>query len=319
MLQNLLFNLWYKKSFSFYLSYIFLYPLSLIYRLLTHIAYKQSKVITLKNKAIVIGNITVGGTGKTPLAIELAKILQARGEQVVILAKNMAIKSEPMEVLGDSDVDLVGDEALVLKKLSGAKIYVGNNKADLISYVDQLHTDHLLIIDDAMHYKFSGKFKSICMLSREYSIGNGYYLPLGPIRNPYKLLLNSDYVMYKSYERVGVDLFTVSLKGFRNIDTNETVDNLDLQVNLVTALADNASVFNMVRQRAEIKKHFQYSDHSKFKKIDPNLPILCTYKDLYKLLKVRSEQQEIWVIEITTKLNKEFEKNLLQSLECKLN
>ena len=65
--------------------------------------------------------------------------ISGKAVEVIIIAKNMAKCSEPLEVLESSDVAEVGDEALVLKKLSGVSVYVGSNKANLISYVDQLY------------------------------------------------------------------------------------------------------------------------------------------------------------------------------------
>jgi tetraacyldisaccharide 4'-kinase len=174
-----------------------LWPLSLLFRLvvgLRRCAYRIGliSVAHLPVPVLVVGNITVGGTGKTPLTIALAQHFLARGLRVGIVSRGHggaarsqhAIEQVGIAVTPDTPAALVGDEARLMADRAGCPVWVGRDRAACAQSLLAAHADcQLILLDDGLqHYSLARDIELCVEDGRGH--GNGLMLPAGPLREP---------------------------------------------------------------------------------------------------------------------------------------
>ena len=141
--------------------------------------------VRLSVPVVVVGNLTVGGTGKTPLVIWMAKMLSSKGMHPGIVLRGYAgAQRGAREVLAGTDAALVGDEAVLLVERTGCPVWVGANRADAASALLHSHPRcNVLICDDGLqHYRLARDLE--VAVEDERGHGNGRLLPAGPMREP---------------------------------------------------------------------------------------------------------------------------------------
>lgn len=177
---------WYRLSA---LS-LLLYPFGLVYGLmmrLRRLLYRLNVVssVRLPVPVIVVGNLTVGGTGKTPLVLWLAAELQRQGRRPAILCRGYGgADAGPRAVLGDDDPGRVGDEPLLLAARGGCPVWIGRDRAAAGAKMLGEHSDRdVIICDDGLqHYRLRRDLE--IAVEDERGHGNGLLLPAGPLREP---------------------------------------------------------------------------------------------------------------------------------------
>ena len=164
----------------------FLIPLAWLFWLLSSLrrsAYLLgiAPKVTLPVPVVVVGNITVGGTGKTPFVIWLAQELRKRGHRPGIVTRGYGGKTDaPHRAESDSDPDLVGDEAVLLVRHSGAPVVVGSDRVAAVRLLPP-DVDVILSDDGLQHYRLA-RCHEIVLLDGSRGVGNGWLLPAGPLR-----------------------------------------------------------------------------------------------------------------------------------------
>ena len=177
---------WYRRS----LLSLALWPVSLLFRLLAalrRLAYRGGvlRVATLPVAVVVVGNIVVGGTGKTPLVLWLAALLQRHGWKPGILSRGYGgSAAAPMAVSAASAASEVGDEPLLLARASACPVWIGRDRARAAAALLAQHPQcDLLILDDGLqHYGLARDIEIAVEDAR--GVGNGFMLPAGPLREP---------------------------------------------------------------------------------------------------------------------------------------
>ncbi len=152
---------------------------------------------------VSIGNITVGGTGKTPFAIMLARQLKARGFSTAILTRGYggSVK-ETAVLLGDEGEDsekyrLIGDEAVLMaRKLADIPVFVGAKRELTGRLACECHRAGLLILDDGFQHRALHRDLDIVLLDREKPFGNHRLLPRGPLREAVSSLIRADALVF---------------------------------------------------------------------------------------------------------------------------
>ena len=145
---------------------------------------------------VVVGNITVGGTGKTPLVIHLAQALRALGRHPGIVSRGYrGDTADVAEVTPGSDPDAVGDEPVLLARRSGCPVFVGRDRTaaarTLLAGYPQC--DLILADDGLQHYRLARDVE--IALFDERGVMNGWCLPAGPLREPVSRLAQVDAVV----------------------------------------------------------------------------------------------------------------------------
>jgi len=143
----------------------------------------------------VVGNLTVGGTGKTPLVIWLAGELRARGLKVGIVSRGYGRRSRgPRRVRSDSPWEEVGDEPLLLSRRTGCAVAVGEDRLAAARLLVADGVDVILSDDGLQHLRLARDFE-ILVIDGTRGFGRGRLLPAGPLREPASRALAVDYLV----------------------------------------------------------------------------------------------------------------------------
>jgi tetraacyldisaccharide 4'-kinase len=147
---------------------------------------------------IVVGNLTVGGSGKTPLVIWLAQQLRERGLRPGVVLRGyggVAVAGRvPCLVTPDSDVAVVGDEALLLRLRTGVPVVVGRDRVGAAERLIAAGVDVIIADDGLQHLRLARDFE-IAVIDGARGLGNRYLLPAGPLREPGERLARVDAVV----------------------------------------------------------------------------------------------------------------------------
>ena len=164
-------------------------PLGVCYRMiagLRRLTYRWGirPVPVLPAPVIVVGNITVGGTGKTPLVIWLAEALRQRGFSVGIVSRGYGGRAGtwPQAVHRDSDPALVGDEPVLLARATNCAVSVGPDRVKAARALLAREQVDVLLADDGLQHHALGRIMEIVVVDGERGLGNGMCLPAGPLR-----------------------------------------------------------------------------------------------------------------------------------------
>ena len=216
-LSNRLRKIWYEDTALSILNplTLILFPLSLLYRFVINLRnqmydqgiFKQEK---LACKVISIGNITVGGTGKTPTVIMLAKLLREKGYRPAVLSRGYGGNAtSPVNIVSDGSNILMehieaGDEpVLIAQSAEGIPVLTGPKRALTGRFaIENLEVD-ILILDDAFQHRCIFRDIDIVIMNREQTFGNGFLLPRGPLREPPEALNRAHFLIWKDNERDG--------------------------------------------------------------------------------------------------------------------
>ena len=181
---------WYKKNNISKVQIILLYPFSILWILIDAFKSYFSKTYKSKLKVVCIGNLTVGGTGKTPFSIYTYKILKNLGYNPVFLTRGYGgFKKGPLEVNNSHHFRDVGDESILLNKV-GTTI-VSRNRSLGAKFIEK-HKDkfNVIIMDDGLqNYQLNQDIKFL-LVDKQLQLGNGYCIPAGPLRQSIERGLN---------------------------------------------------------------------------------------------------------------------------------
>ncbi|MDQ1362331.1 MAG: tetraacyldisaccharide 4-kinase, partial [Pseudomonadota bacterium] len=179
-----------------------LLPLAGLYCLLAgfrFVLYKNGWLRRFKSSVpvIVIGNINVGGTGKTPLIIKLCEILQKLGMKPGIISRGHGSQSNvyPLEITANNSSSEAGDEPLLLARRTQCPVVIGPNREADIRMLLQRHDCNIILSDDGMQHYRMQRDVEIAVVDMARSFGNGFCLPAGPLREPVRRLRTVDMVI----------------------------------------------------------------------------------------------------------------------------
>lgn len=180
-------------------------PLELVYRLLTGLrrqAYRAGLCPAYRAPVpvVVVGNITVGGTGKTPVVIALVEALQSRGLRPGVVSRGYGAArgaTFPHRVDATSSAADCGDEPLLIHQRTGAPCVVAPDRPAAVRALLAASAVDLVVCDDGLqHYALARDFE-IALLDAQRLLGNGFCLPAGPLREPAGRLRAVDWMLYR--------------------------------------------------------------------------------------------------------------------------
>ena len=276
-----------------------LWPLSLLYRLLTALRKTLYRAGLLKKErlpvpVVVVGNVVAGGAGKTPTTLAITEHLLKRGWKPGIISRGHGRRTEDCREVhpGDNPLDS-GDEPLLMRRRAGCPVFVARRRAEAGQALLQAYPDvNVLICDDGLQHLALARDIEVCVFDAR-GIGNGWLLPAGPLRESWPREV--DLMLQTSTD---TNPWPAGAYGARRslapnaVRADGTLVPLaSLQGEPVTALAGIAqpqAYFDMLCAAGlNIQHTFALPDHDDFENL-PTLPdaqttLLCTEKDSAKL------------------------------------
>ena len=239
---------WQRNSFW----QIFLRPVSWLFRLLVAIRRDAYRTGLLRSTAvgvpvIIVGNIGVGGTGKTPLVLALVEALSARGKKCGIVTRGyhrhskQAVTDAIRVVPAGAQSGVVSDEATLLASRSGVPVYAAANRVDAAETLLRNHRQvDVIVSDDGLQHYALKRDLEICVIDGMRGLGNGALLPAGPLREPASRLRAVDAIVVNRNGRyLDAARFSTTTPAFDMTLANELFINLKTQrrVDVEAALA----------------------------------------------------------------------------------
>ena len=316
-------DIWYKDAFLGILLLPLAYFFSDIVRIRRFLYSKGLlKSQTLPVPVIVVGNITVGGTGKTPLLIWLADFLAKSGYKPGLISRGYGGQSEtwPQVVNQYGDAHKVGDEAVLIAKQSRLPLVVGPSRVESANKLLADFDCNVILSDDGLqHYKLNRDIE-IAVVDGERRFGNGYCLPAGPLREPIERLSSVDFVVVNGdkYAEHEISMHLVGDTAI-NLKTGEQKPLPAFQVGECHALAgigNPGRFFKLLEVNGLICITHSFPDHYQFQQHDiefgDDKPVLMTEKDAVKC--TGFAQAKHWYIPVKAVPEANFGQQLLDLL-----
>lgn len=337
--MNRLLSTWLPKQWSKLTMWHFvLLPISYLFRvivigrtLLYKIGFLPSYAMPVP--VVVVGNINVGGTGKTPLVIHLVEQLQAQGLNPGVISRGYrGAANHIIAVTQDSDVDKVGDEPLLIARRSRCPVFVGRNRIKAAQALLANHPEcDIIISDDGLqHYRLRRDFE-IVVVDGKAGFGNQALLPAGPLRESVRRLDSVDLVVVNGQWQSAVSLDSITkttaysmrlhAANFYNLKDNGLIGGAEVFANkTITAVAGigNPSRFFEQLTQDELTYHQKaFPDHhafklSDFKNINTDV-ILMTEKDAVKCQTFA--KSNYWVLPINAVLSHSIVDRIINTLK----
>jgi tetraacyldisaccharide 4'-kinase len=251
-------------------------PLSYVFRLVVKIRrslYACRPKQKWRVPIVIVGNISVGGNGKTPVVIGLANALLAKGLRPGIVSRGYGGKpiKTPRPVGHYSHYFEVGDEPLLIANNTTAPVVVCASRVAAVKYLLAHHDCDVVLSDDGLqHYALARDFE-IALLGSQFALGNAYCLPAGPLREPLSRLKTVDWVMGdKKFPEVDYAV-EIECVGLYHVKSDEVVSFEMLNHGRIFAFAGIAHperFFNLLKQKSLVFTPCIYPDHYRFVKED---------------------------------------------------
>jgi tetraacyldisaccharide 4'-kinase len=255
------------------------------------------KSIRLPVSVIVVGNITVGGTGKTPLVIALVDALRERGWKPGVVSRGFAGSAKNIvRVDAQSDPAFVGDEARLIFDATQAPVVIARDRAHAAQALVDVGVNVIVSDDGLQHYRLRRDVE-ICVIDGARRFGNRRLLPAGPLRERVSRLDRIDFRVCNGGDAPGET--TMQLLGNTAValdDAARTVRLVEIpRAHAVAGIGNPARFFAMLRAAGIDVIEHAFPDHHAFTPADldfgDDLPILMTDKDA---VKCRAFARERW-------------------------
>jgi tetraacyldisaccharide 4'-kinase len=332
-MEQRLTELWYRESARPSL----LQPLSWLYGVITGARRRLYKQGWLRSESagkpvVVVGNLTVGGTGKTPLVAWLAEQLANSGLKVGIVSRGYGRSSGvPQVVQGESGWRDVGDEPLLLRRLTGCDTVVARDRLSGARALVTMGAD-IVIADDGLQHLRLARQCEIVVIDGARGFGNGRLLPAGPLREPASRLRDASIVVINGVpehaslltgpDRPSADAFQMSLQG----DDAHRLDGLAIpqplehfrgrRVHAVAGIGNPGRFFRNLRARGLDVIEHAFADHHPFVAADltfaDDLPVLMTEKDAVRCRSLATPR--LWYVPVVARFSEPQARELLERI-----
>jgi tetraacyldisaccharide 4'-kinase len=312
-----------------------LLPVSLLFCLLVklrHFAYQQHWLTTnhFNLPVIVVGNIYVGGNGKTPFVIWLAEQLKRQGIKPAIVSRGYGASREgawPREVLLDGDISRYGDEPYLIKKQTGCPVMIDPVRSRAIQKILQNYNCEVIISDDGLQHYAMSRFIEINITDSKRQYGNRFCLPAGPLREPCSRLQQVDYIVYnRNQETFTQDIekdneylmsydfdLLYSLDGKKSVKLEKFKDQM---VHAVAGIGDPPRFFSLLSDQGIGIIEHSFADHFFYTEKDlvfsDSYPVIMTEKDAVKC--TRFNLDNCWYLPIRAQIEGPLSENIVKKL-----
>lgn len=303
-----------------------LLPLSWLFWLLSTLrrkAYQSgiSKQLSPGAPVIVVGNITVGGNGKTPLVIYLSQFLKQQGYRPGIISRGYGGRAltYPMTVNVDSDPEHCGDEPLFMRQRVNCPVVVDPDRVRGATKLVQEHNCNLIICDDGLqHYRLQRDIE-IAVVDGQRRQGNNLLLPAGPLREGAWRLKEVDFVVLnggnlKKHEYL-MSLEPARLVNVKYKNQSQSLASLCGNITAVAGIGNPQRYFDLLQSKGvKLSRTIAFPDHHQFSESDfPDGTVLMTEKDAVKCANFAKDNW--WYLPVSAKLTDEFDLTLIKKLK----
>ena len=323
---------WLNACYSNSSSLLLLAPLSWLFSLISTVRRKilqrlyQGKCFSVP--VAVVGNIAVGGSGKTPLIIALVNALNKRGYTAGVVSRGYggAANAYPLLVTSQTPVDQSGDEPLLIARLCGCPVVVDPDRVRAVEFLLHETSCDIVLSDDGLqHYRLHRDIE-IAVVDAARGLGNGRMLPSGPLRESPSRLSQVDFVVLNgSGADIGVELDLVGAHhvelqalGLRHIASNvltpvdmweggkkaHAVCGIGHPDRFAQTLATLG--FEVILSSVNDHQHLSSDDLT----FSNDLPVIITSKDAVKYSGVIPEN--LWVLEVEMSISDDFVDSLTE-------
>ncbi|MEP4892058.1 MAG: tetraacyldisaccharide 4'-kinase [Aliiglaciecola sp.] len=319
-------KVWFNPAPQHQLVKWLLFPVTCLFWLLSGLRRLGYKIGWLKSHkisvpVIVVGNISVGGNGKTPVVVFLAEWLTQQGYKPGILSRGYGGKTSfyPTSVDLNSDVNLVGDEPLLIKQRAKCPVVIDPKRPRGAKYLVDKHQCDVVICDDGLQHYALHRDIEIVVIDGARKHGNGWLLPMGPLREKQKRLQTVDFVINNSGTpsppEIPMGIKSGDFINLKDDNLTKTVSDFDEPVTAVAAIGNPQRFYHLLDDlQVPVKQHLSFIDHYQFKPLDfPDGSIVMTEKDAVKCRNIAKEQW--WYLPIFATLPESFTLQLKRKLD----
>lgn len=322
-------KLWYKSNIFIW----FLFPFSIIFWLITVIRKTLYNINLLKSyrskkPIIIVGNISVGGTGKTPLTIWLVQNLQKLGFKVGVVSRGYGSEAPfyPYVIESNSPVNYCGDEPYLIYSRCKCPVVIAPKRIEAVKILEKKNVDIIISDDGLQHYAMERDFE-IVVVDGERRFGNGFVMPMGPLREPISRTKTVDAIVCNGGDKLKNE-YKMILK-LNNVvkisDSSLEYDEDDKKVNAIAGIGNPERFFRSIESLGyEIQQKYACSDHAKYDQIgilssvkDVKVPIIMTEKDA---VKCKSFACNNWYyLPIDAQVDQKLLEKIIKKLNLKIN
>ncbi len=291
------------------------------YRLSRHLARRVEPAVPV----VVVGNITVGGTGKTPLVCELARRAREKGLRVVIISRGYGARPprHPWQVRPDGTPAESGDEPLFLARRTGVPVIIDPDRRRALDYAVERHAPELVISDDGLQHFRLPRSVEIAVLDGERGLGNGRCIPAGPLREPRARLDQVDYIVVNGGTGQWPGAFSMELvpQDPVRLDSGESVAMAEFvrrfpRVHAVAGIGNPERFFAALHRAGLQVEARAFADHHVFREQDLDFPgsdpVVMTEKDAVKC--EAHALSRYWYIPVEAHLSEDFVRELFSRI-----
>ena len=270
---------------------------------------------------VIVGNITAGGSGKTPLVIALSDLARGIHLKTGIASTGYGRQShDTIVVQADSDTRLCGDEPVLLAKRCGVPVVVAARRSEAVEKLGYMGVD-LVISDDGLQQADLNRDIEICVIDGSRGLGNGHLLPAGPLREPPERLRSVDQLISNGSwaekpDGLDVSMMTLEASTIQSLDDGKQLSLTEFQANhsaapvhAVAAIGNPARFFALLTKHGIDHTQHVFTDHHRFEARDfasiaNTTTIVMTEKDAVKCRELGLENA--WYVPVDAVLPDDF-------------
>jgi len=305
--QNWLTTQWYRETPVRWL----LSPLSGLFRLISYCrktAYQRDWLRREKLPApvIIVGNISVGGSGKTPFVIALVLALKKAGYQPGVISRGYGGKSQiyPLDVTAETEAVLSGDEPKLIAQRTACPVVIAPKRVEAGRYLLSHYGCDVIVSDDGLQHYALQRDIEVAIVDASRGLGNGFCLPAGPLREPKNRLLQVDFIVWHGPAEGDKLTMQLQLDDTVNLQSGSTAALAAWQgktVHAVAGIGHPQRFFEQLRQHGLNVIEHAFADHHNYTPQDlaftETHPILMTEKDAVKCRSFASADS--WSVPVT--------------------
>ena len=304
----------------------FLYPFSLLLFTISKVRRTLLQNSALKNRSndlpvIVVGNISVGGNGKTPFVIWLCEMLINEGYTPGIISRGYGGKSKhyPLLLTNETIGSEAGDEPVMLFKRLGVPIVVDPKRVNAANYLKENCDVDIIVTDDGLQHYALARDIEIAVVDGKRRFGNQKLMPMGPLREPLSRLKEVDFIINNGEQADNEVTMLLKPQACKAVDGRQATLPKHIKVNACAAIGYPQRFFDTLQAlHYQLAKPVPFADHhaftaDDFTQFDNNLPLLMTEKDAVKCIKFSLPNW--WYLPIDAQLPDTFQSQLLQKIK----